>query len=132
MRAGLGAVAVLVSASLTAASLPPPELAAAGTPARLLVSADEYRLTLSRQRLIAGPAIIQLLNRGEDDHDLRLRRIVRAGRSPRKVVQLDVAAPGKLVERVVSLRPARYRLWCSLPGHRKLGMRALLRVSSAR
>jgi uncharacterized cupredoxin-like copper-binding protein len=32
----------------------------------------------------------------------------------------------------VSLRPAQYRVWCSLPGHRKLGMRALLRVSSAR
>jgi hypothetical protein len=102
------------------------------TPARLLVSADEYRLTLSRQRLVAGTAIVQLLNRGEDDHDLRLRPFVRTGRSPRRSVNVEVAAPGRLVERTVRLKPARYRLWCSLPGHRGLGMRGVLRVSRAR
>jgi hypothetical protein len=122
---------VLVSASL-AWAVPIPDAAPAATTARLLVSPDEYRLMLSRERLVAGRAVVQLLNRGEDDHDLRIRRIVRSGRSPGRGVQVEVAAPGKIVERDVRFRPGRYRLWCSLPGHRRLGMRALLRVSSAR
>jgi uncharacterized cupredoxin-like copper-binding protein len=29
---------------------------------------------------------------------------------------------------VIRLRPGSYRLWCSLPEHAKLGMRATLRV----
>lgn len=132
MRAPLVAAAALVSASLVAIPLQMPTAAPAASPARLLVSADEYRLTLSRERLAAGRAIVQLLNRGEDDHDLRLRRIVDAGRSPGTAVELEAASPGKLVERVVRLRRGRYRLWCSLPGHRALGMRAVLRVSRAR
>jgi uncharacterized cupredoxin-like copper-binding protein len=32
----------------------------------------------------------------------------------------------------VRLSRGRYRLWCSLPGHRELGMRATLRVSRTR
>jgi hypothetical protein len=125
------AAALLASMGVVLSFLAPPHSAPAATPSRLLVSADEYRLTLSRERLAAGRAIVQLLNRGEDDHDLRLRRIV-SGRSPAEAVRLEVAAPGKLVERTVRLRRGRYRLWCSLPGHRRLGMRALLRVSRAR
>jgi uncharacterized cupredoxin-like copper-binding protein len=39
---------------------------------------------------------------------------------------------GGLAEAKVSLRTGRYRLWCSLPGHRTLGMRAKLRVRRGR
>ena len=39
------------------------------------VSADEFRYSLSRQSIVAGPAIVQLVNFGEDEHDLRLRRV---------------------------------------------------------
>jgi hypothetical protein len=99
----------------------------ARAPGRLMVLADEHSLVLSRQSILRGPALIQLLNRGEDPHDLELRRI---GRS--RVVSLREVAPGGLAEAQVSLRTGRYRLWCSLPGHRALGMRAKLRVRRAR
>jgi hypothetical protein len=51
--------------------------APAAGPSRLMVSASEWDLMLSRGRLGPGPAIVQLPNRGEDDHDLRLKRISR-------------------------------------------------------
>ena len=38
------------------------------------VGADEFSYSLSRQSIKAGPAIVQLVNYGEDEHDLRLRR----------------------------------------------------------
>ena len=43
-------------------------------PSRLLVEAREFNLVLSRPSVKAGDAIVQLANRGEDPHDLRLRR----------------------------------------------------------
>jgi len=95
----------------------------ARAPARLMVQADEHSLVLSRQSMERGPALVQVLNRGEDPHDLKLRRI---GGS--RVVSVPEIPAGGLAEAKVSLRTGRYRLWCSLPGHRALGMRAKLRV----
>jgi hypothetical protein len=99
----------------------------ARAPSRLMVQADEYSLVLSRQTLVRGPTLIQLVNRGEDPHDLRLKRI---GGS--RVVSLRETPSGGLLERQVRLVTGRYRLWCSLPGHAALGMRAQLRVHRAR
>ena len=45
------------------------------SPARAQVSADEFTLALSRSSIHHGPAIIELVNFGEDDHDLALRRV---------------------------------------------------------
>jgi len=98
--------------------------AVAGTgPARLQVGADEFRYTLSRGRLRAGEAIVQLVNYGEDDHNLRLRRDggTRTRRIPR-------TAPDEMNELRTVLRAGKWRLWCSLPGHEAAGMTATLRV----
>ena len=101
-------------------------------PARLLVAADEFKLTLSRPSIRRGEAIVQLLNRGEDDHDLGLQRVPTSGRAAGRTVRLALTSPGALSQRTLRLSPGRYRLWCSLPGHRELGMRATLRVRSGR
>jgi hypothetical protein len=93
-------------------------------PSRLMVTGDEYSLVLSRLSVRRGPALIQFVNRGEDPHDLRLRRIG----SVAHTVSVPEVRPGGLVELDIRLRTGRYRLWCSLPGHRERGMRALLRV----
>ena len=84
---------------------------------------------LSRQTLKSGPAVIQFLNRGQDPHDLRLRRI---GRTAGYAASAPAIRPGKLVELDARLAPGRYRLWCSLPGHRQRGMRAVLSVKRGR
>ncbi len=92
-------------------------------PSRLMVSGNEWSLTLSRQRIRRGPALIQFLNRGEDPHDLRLRKIGR-----RASIDFPELRPGKLAQIKARLSVGRYRLWCSLPGHARRGMRATLRV----
>jgi hypothetical protein len=125
-RLGAAALTAGVAAAVLGLAAPAP----ATGPSRLLVAADEYSLTLSRAKLAPGRAVVQLLNRGEDDHDLRLRRISR--RPDRPIARWKVTAPSVLTELELRLSRGRYRLWCSLAGHRKLGMRATLRVGGAR
>ena len=93
------------------------------SPARVQVSADEFRFTLSRQSIKAGSAIVQLVNYGEDEHDLRLRR---AGGT--RVYRLGVTRPGGVRELETRLLPGRFTLWCSLADHRRRGMTAALLV----
>jgi hypothetical protein len=92
-------------------------------PARLQVGADEFSYALSRQSIKAGPAIVQLVNYGEDEHDLRLRR---AGGTRTYVI--GKIRPGGLGELDARLLPGRFTLWCSLADHRKRGMTARLVV----
>jgi len=97
--------------------------ATAATSSRLQVIELEYRLTLSRGAVKAGPVSLEAIDRGMDPHDLRLRRLA---------TQREIAVPeltsGKRWDGVVRLRPGVYYLWCSLPEHAKLGMHATLRV----
>jgi hypothetical protein len=119
--------AVLVAAAgLLAAALPGAADARrrAPAPARLLVEAREFGLTLSRPALAAGPAIVQLAVRGEDGHDLRIVRADGRG-GARGIAE---TRPGATEDWRGTLKPGRYRLFCSLPGHEAAGMRATLRV----
>jgi hypothetical protein len=93
------------------------------SPARVQVGADEFRYSLSRQTIKAGPAIVQLVNYGEDEHDLRLRR---AGGT--RVYRIGPVRPGGLGELEARFLPGRFTLWCSLADHRRRGMSATLVV----
>jgi hypothetical protein len=93
------------------------------SPARLQVAADEFSYSLSRQSIKAGPAIVQLVNYGEDEHDLRLRR---AGGT--RTYRIGKVRPGELGELEARLLPGRFTLWCSLADHRRRGMSATLVV----
>ena len=88
------------------------------------VTAREFSLTLSRTSVAAGRIQLQLVNRGEDDHDLLITR-----RSDARSWTLDVARPGEASTRALRARPGRYRLICTLEGHEALGMAASLRVT---
>lgn len=98
-------------------------LLALASPARVQVGADEFRYTLSRQTIKAGPAIVQLVNYGEDEHDLRLRRV-----GGTRVYAIRRVRPGALGELETRFLPGRFRLWCSLADHRRRGMTATLVV----
>ncbi len=87
----------------------------------MAVNASEFALTLSRSTVPAGPVRVQLVNRGEDDHDLRIDGSERSW-------QYAVAGPGESRTRTLRLRPGRYRLICTLEGHEALGMHARLRA----
>ena len=92
-------------------------------PARVQVGADEFSYSLSRQSIKAGPAIVQLVNYGEDAHDLRLRRT-----GGTRTYRIGKVRPGGLGELEARLLPGRFTLWCSLADHRKRGMSAILVV----
>ena len=106
---------------------PPAHARTARKPARLLVTAEEWLCRLSRPKLRAKRAVIQLFNRGEDVHDLRMRRIGRLGE-----VGTAEIAPGDVGLLRTKLRRGAYSLWCSIPGHRELGMEARLKVRKRR
>jgi plastocyanin len=92
-------------------------------PARMQVVAREFSFQLSRTKLRSGPVTIELANFGEDAHDLRVQR---AG--ARHIVGTPVVPAGGRAELTLTLRPGRYRFWCSLADHRARGMSATLVV----
>jgi len=92
-------------------------------PARVQVVAQEFRYSLSRTKVRAGRVIVELVNRGEDTHDLDLRRI-----GGTRIIHFPSVQPGQVVDRQLKLRPGRYLLWCAIADHRERGMHAVLRV----
>jgi hypothetical protein len=100
---------------------------AAAPLSRVQVVAVEFHYRLSRVRVPAGPVRIELANFGQDEHDLRLRRI---GGS--RVYHLPSALPGERRTLDVRLAPGLYRLKCTLADHASRGMRAELRVGRPR
>jgi hypothetical protein len=113
------AILTVVGAALVAA-MP----ATAAAPGRIQVVAREFEYRLSRPQLRAGRwSIIELVNLGEDEHDLRLRRI-----GGTKTYAIPKLLPGKRGVLGAKLRVGRYRMWCSLGDHAARGMRAQLRV----
>ena len=97
--------------------------APAPAPARVQVTALEFEYRLSRPSLKAGPALIEVVNFGEDEHDLRLRRV-----GGTRTLSLGKVLPGEHAELAARLGPGRFRLWCSVGDHAARGMRASLVV----
>lgn len=98
------------------------------SPARVQVSAEEFSLAMSRTKVRPGTVILELVNYGEDDHDLALRRNATGARTFRtRVVQ-----PGRLGRIEARLAAGRYTLWCTLADHRTQGMSATLVVRAPR
>jgi hypothetical protein len=96
-------------------------------PARMLVYAQEWSLWPSRTSLPAGKVTVQLWNRGEDAHDLRIRRL-RHGHMAGRPQRVRITPSGSVHQATWTLRPGRYELYCSLPGHLHRGMHVKLVV----
>lgn len=114
---GAVAIAVAVGAGSAIGLAAPPR-----DPARVQASADEFTLVLSRSSIRSGPAIVELVNYGEDDHDLALRR---PGGVTRRI---GLVHPGERGELEATLRPGRFVVWCTLADHRARGMQTTLVV----
>lgn len=115
-------LALLALTLLAVAGAATPVLAARG-PSRVQVSALEFEYRLSRLSVRQGPALIELVNYGEDEHDLLIRRV--GGTKSWRVKKI---LPGARATLAIRLRPGTYRLWCAVTDHRSRGMRATLRV----
>jgi hypothetical protein len=124
--AGAGAALVWIAGLLVITPAPLPARPVA--PARLLVQGSEFRLALSRASVASGTAVVQLANVGQDAHDLHLVRLSRRGHPTGRVRRIRETAPGATAQWRGRLSRGRWKLYCSLPGHERLGMRATLRV----
>jgi plastocyanin len=87
------------------------------------VTAREFGFTLSRTSVKAGRVTIELVNFGEDDHDLAL-----ASADGKSRYVLPLARPGSRTTVTVSLRKGTYRLVCTVGDHTLRGMKSSLRV----
>ncbi|HTP19320.1 MAG TPA: hypothetical protein VMJ65_06925 [Solirubrobacteraceae bacterium] len=122
-----------ISLCALAAMLPAGGLALAARgpgPAHLLVYAQEWSLWPSRTSIPAGTVIVQLWNRGQDAHDLRIRRLSSRGYMIGPVLgAVRITASGHFSHATWHLNSGRYELYCSMPGHLKMGMHARLTVA---
>ena len=96
----------------------------APAPARVQATTREWSITLSRPAVAAGAVVVQLVNRGEDAHDLHLRP--ESGGAD--AFSIPAAASGAVADVSGTLPAGRYTLYCSLPGHEAAGMHATLTV----
>ncbi len=88
------------------------------------VVAREFSYSLSRVQLRSGTAVVELVNMGQDAHDLRVQRV-----GARHVSGTKVVSSGGRVELTLRLAPGRYRFWCAVADHRARGMQATLIVT---
>jgi hypothetical protein len=111
---------------LAAAVLAPVSFAAtARTPSRIQVTSSEFEFVLSRAKVRQGRGIVELVNLGEDPHDLALRRLAKGA----KIYKTKVVLPDRDASISLRLYPGRYQLWCTIGDHRARGMRATLTVT---
>ena len=116
----IAALLLLSVVALGAAAAP---MLGARGPQRVQVTALEFEYRLSRLSVRQGPALIELVNYGEDEHDLLLKRV-----GGTRTWKLRKLLPGSRATLSLRLRPGRYRLWCGVADHSGRGMRATLRV----
>ncbi len=101
-------------------------------PAHLLVDAQEWSLWPSRTSVPAGTVIVQLWNRGQDSHDLRIRRLDARGQMVGPILgAVRITPSGQVSQGTWHLKAGRYEIYCSLPGHLMKGMHTRLRVTPA-
>jgi plastocyanin len=117
------AILVLLVSTVALGAAASPLLGARRAPSRVQVSALEFEYRLSRLAVRQGPATIELVNYGEDEHDLVLQRVGGA-----KIWKLRKILPGERATLTLKLRPGLYRLRCAVADHASRGMSATLRV----
>jgi len=74
--------------------------------------------------------IVQLWNRGQDAHDLRIRRLDARGQMIGPVLGgVGITLSGRVSQATWHLQAGQYELYCSMPGHLKMGMHTRLTVT---
>jgi hypothetical protein len=105
--------------------LAPSAQAGQAYPTRLQVVVDEFFITFSRSSVPAGQVKIELVNYGEDPHNLRLQR-----RGSNRIWRFPETAPGNRTIRTIRMRRGRWHVWCTTSDHENRGMHATLRVKA--
>ena len=109
------------------ASTPEPEANAVSVTAN--DHTDPYGYAPSRKTVKSGELTVQLINAGEDEHNMDMEK-VGPGNSPEGpiVVAVSAASKGASTPTTVDVEPGTYRMWCTLPGHAEKGMETTITV----
>lgn len=112
-------LALLVSVAASALAAPRARVSARSA---VQATAKEWSIGLSRTKVKPGSVRVEFVNMGEDDHDLA---VTRKGGS---TVRFSELRPKGREVKTIRVRRGSYVFWCTLDGHKRLGMRAVLRV----
>jgi Copper binding proteins, plastocyanin/azurin family len=97
---------------------------ATARPTAVGVGEREWRIALYRPWVPAGLVKFNVRNFGEDGHDFVVRNA--RGVTRARLPEIPSGETASVTARL--RRPGRFTVYCSLPGHLALGMRAALRV----
>ena len=86
------------------------------------VTEREYKIGLSTRKGAAGSVLFVIRNTGKLTHQFAI-----AGPGL-KTKKSPMIRPGKTVRMKVTLKAGKYSIWCPLPGHAALGMKASVTV----
>lgn len=89
------------------------------------VTEREYHITLSQTKLAPGKVELMITNKGKLAHALAIAGPGIAGTKKTAMIE-----PGKTAALSVTLRSGAYSLWCPVPGHASLGMKAALTAAA--
>jgi uncharacterized cupredoxin-like copper-binding protein len=95
---------------------------AGGTTKTINVTEKEYKIGLSTRKTTAGSVRFVIRNTGRLTH-----RFAIAGPGL-KMRKSPMIPPGKTVRMTVTVKAGKYSIWCPIPGHAALGMKATLTV----
>jgi plastocyanin len=90
---------------------------------RLTATESEYKIVLSASSVPAGKYLIDAVNEGAISHTLAVNGPGTAG------TQTSSISPGASSTLKVTLSKGTYDLYCTVPGHKALGMDAKLTVT---
>ena len=121
----IGLVAAALSIGLVGGALAASDtVKASKTPSSAVqASGTEFRIALSRSKVVPSKLRLEFVNYGEDDHDLAVRRV-----GTTLVRNLGTTLPGERVVERFKVRKGTYMMWCTLSDHRARGMKATLKV----
>jgi len=94
-----------------------------GAPAIIHMTAREWRYEPKEVNLSQGDVIFDVKNGGLIEHNF-----VVEDEAKKKRAEIPYIEPGQTLETTVTLEPGTYTIYCSLPGHRDVGMIATLRL----
>jgi uncharacterized cupredoxin-like copper-binding protein len=93
---------------------------------KVTVTEREYHIALSTKKFSAGTTTFSVHNAGHIAHQLDL-----SGAGIKGTAHVPTIAPGKTRTITVKLTGGTLSLWCPLPGHAALGMKASVKLAGA-
>jgi uncharacterized cupredoxin-like copper-binding protein len=89
-------------------------------PTTVAVAESEFKIALASTDLKAGQVTFDVKDDGKIPHDLAIKGMSQ---------KTKLISPGDSAKLEVTLKPGKYELYCSVPGHEAAGMKANITVS---